>query len=58
MKSIVGFLFLSLSLFGLSGCVALVAGAGGGYVIGDETSEGDGNFDPLEKVRGKDDGKN
>ena len=54
---IVGFLLVA----GLStgGCVAgAIAAAGAGYVIADEQSEGDGNFDPLENVRGKGDGKN
>lgn len=40
-----------------SGCV-LLAGAGAGYVAHDEATENDGKFDPLEDVRGKDDGKN
>ena len=40
-----------------SGCVA-VAAAGAGVLAHDELTEGDGKFDPLEKVRGKDDGKN
>lgn len=40
-----------------SGCV-LLAGAGAGYVAHDEATENDGKFDPLEKARGKDDGKN
>lgn len=44
---------------GTSGCVAgAIAAAGAGYVIADEQSENDGNFDPLENVRGKGDGKN
>ena len=44
---------------GTSGCVAgAIAAAGAGYVIADEQSEGDGNFDPLENVRGEGDGKN
>lgn len=46
--------------FGTSGCVAAAVGAavGTGYVIADESDEGDGNFDPLENVRGVGDGKN
>lgn len=40
-----------------SGCVAIAAG-GVGYMIHDEATEKDGKFDPLEKARGKDDGKN
>jgi hypothetical protein len=40
-----------------SGCV-LVAAAGAGYLVHDEATEGDGKFDPLEKARGKEDGKN
>ena len=40
-----------------SGCVVLAA-AGAGYVAHDEATENDGKFDPLEKARGEDDGKN
>ncbi len=40
-----------------NGCVA-VAAAGAGYLAHDEATEKDGKFDPLEKVRGKDDGEN
>ena len=40
-----------------SGCV-LVAAAGAGYLVHDEATENDGKFDPLEKARGKDDGRN
>ena len=40
-----------------SGCL-LAAAAGAGVMVGDELAEDDGKFDPLEKVRGKDDGKN
>ena len=32
----------------LSGCVAAALGAG--YVIGEEVSENDGDFDPLDEV--------
>lgn len=41
----------------MTGCVA-VAIAGAGVMAGDELAEDDGKFDPLEKVRGKDDGRN
>ena len=41
----------------LGGCV-LLAAAGGGYMIADEVSEGDGKMDPLEKVRDKENGAN
>ncbi|MEX6633392.1 hypothetical protein [Hyphococcus lacteus] len=41
----------------LGGC-ALGVAAGAGYVAHDEATEGDGNFDPLEDVRGEGDGKN
>lgn len=40
-----------------SGCV-LFAAAGAGYLVHDEATEKDGKFDPLEKARGKDDGRN
>jgi hypothetical protein len=40
-----------------SGCV-LVAAAGAGYLVHDEATENDGKFDPLERARGKDDGRN
>jgi hypothetical protein len=40
-----------------NGCV-VAAAAGAGYMIHDEATEKDGKFDPLEKVRGKDDGRN
>ena len=43
--------------FALSGCI-LVAAAGTGYLVGDEVTEGDGKFDPLEKVRNKENGAN
>ncbi|MEO0398296.1 MAG: hypothetical protein AAF224_02610 [Pseudomonadota bacterium] len=49
--------FLLLAAAALSGCVAAAA-AGVGVMVGDELAEDDGKFDPLEKVRGKDDGKN
>ncbi len=44
----------------LGGCVvaALGVAGGAGYLAADETKEHDGNFDPLENVRGKDDGRN
>jgi hypothetical protein len=40
-----------------NGCV-VAAAAGAGYLVHDEATENDGKFDPLEKVRGKDDGEN
>jgi len=49
--------FLLVTANALGGCV-LGAAAGAGYMIHDEATENDGKFDPLEKVRGKDDGKN
>jgi hypothetical protein len=39
------------------GCV-LAAAAGAGYLIHDEATENDGKFDPLERARGEDDGRN
>jgi hypothetical protein len=48
---------LAAALSLLNGCV-LVAAAGAGYLIHDESTEGDGKFDPLEDVRDKEDGKN
>ena len=50
--------FLVLAVPMMSGCVAAIAAAGAGFMIGDEINEGDGNFDPLEEVRGVGDGKN
>ncbi len=41
----------------LSGCV-VAAAAGAGYLIHDEATECDEKFDPLEDVRGKEDGCN
>ena len=40
-----------------NGCV-IAAAAGAGYLIHDEATENDGKFDPLEKARGKEDGRN
>lgn len=51
-------LFLILAAPMMSGCVAAIAAAGAGFMIGDEINEGDDNFDPLEEVRGVGDGKN
>lgn len=48
---------LIAALIASSGCV-VVAAAGAGYLIHDEATEGDGNFDPLEDVRDEEDGKN
>ncbi|MGF1544379.1 MAG: hypothetical protein ACFB00_07760 [Parvularculaceae bacterium] len=54
---------LALAMIGLfsagslSGCV-IAAAAGAGALAADEISETDGKFDPLERVRGKDDGDN
>lgn len=39
-------------------CVFFVIGVGGGYVIYDESMEGDGNFDLFENFCGEGDGKN
>ncbi|MEK7265479.1 MAG: hypothetical protein AAB227_05200 [Pseudomonadota bacterium] len=50
-------LALTAALFACNGCV-LVAAAGAGYLVHDEATENDGKFDPLEKARGEDDGKN
>lgn len=57
MSNISKALALSIALLATNGCV-LVAAAGAGYLIHDEATEGDGNFDPLEDVRDKEDGKN
>jgi hypothetical protein len=46
-----------VGLLSLNGC-ALGLAAGAGYIAHDEATEGDGNFDPLEEVRGEGDGKN
>jgi len=48
-----GLCFLGASL---SGCI--LAAAGVGYLVADEIHEGDGKMDPLEKVRGKENGAN
>lgn len=48
---------LTAALLACNGCV-LVAAAGAGYLVHDEATENDGKFDPLEKARGEDDGKN
>ncbi len=57
MDRLMGVLGLLAAAAGVSGCVA-VAAAGAGVLVHDEATEGDGKFDPLEKARGKDDGKN
>lgn len=57
MKKLLFLGFLLASSTSLSGCL-LGAAAGAGYVAHDEATEGDGNFDPLEDVRGEGDGKN
>ncbi|WP_411817489.1 hypothetical protein [Hyphococcus sp. DH-69] len=53
--AIASLLFFASSTLG--GC-ALGVAAGAGYVAHDEATENDGNFDPLEEVRGEGDGKN
>ncbi len=58
MIGLIRFLALFFVFSSVSACVPLAVGAGGGYVIHDESTEGDGNFDPLENLRGKGDGKN
>jgi hypothetical protein len=50
-------LALAAALLACNGCV-IAAAAGAGYLIHDEATEDDGNFDPLEDVRDKEDGKN
>lgn len=50
-------LALAVALLVCNGCV-IAAAAGAGYLIHDEATEDDGNFDPLEDVRDKEDGKN
>ena len=57
MKNLLTVAFLLISGLNLSGCV-LVAAAGAGYLVGDEVTEGDRKFDPLEKVRNKENGAN
>ncbi len=57
MKKLFLGLFLLAGATPLSGC-ALGLAAGAGYVAHDEATENDGNFDPLEEVRGVEDGKN
>lgn len=42
-------MLLLLAAQGLGGCV-LAAAAGAGYMVHDEATEGDGEFDPLENV--------
>lgn len=39
---------LMVSPFALTGCLAAAAGAG--YIAGEEISEDDGDFDPLDEV--------
>jgi hypothetical protein len=57
MQSIPKALALTAALLASNGCV-LAAAAGAGYLVHDEATENDGKFDPLEKLRGEDDGKN
>lgn len=57
MKYLLAAAVILMTGFSLSGCV-LVAAAGAGYLVGDEVTEGDGKFDPLEKVRNKENGAN
>jgi len=57
MKKLVPVIALGVIALTTGGC-AVLAGAGAGYVAHDEATENDGKFDPLEKARGKDDGKN
>lgn len=57
MTKIVTSLALLGAVLASNGCV-IAAAAGAGYLIHDEATENDGKFDPLEKARGKDDGKN
>lgn len=52
--TLAGLLALGASL---SGCV-VAAAAGAGYLIHDEATECDEKFDPLEDLRGKEDGCN
>ena len=49
--------FVIATLLSANGCV-LIAAAGAGYMVHDEATEKDGKFDPLEKVRGVEDGEN
>ncbi len=39
---------ITVAGFSLSGCLA--AAAAGGYVLGEEIAEDDGDFDPLDEV--------
>lgn len=57
MKNAIALCALLMASGALGGC-ALGLAAGAGYVAHDEATEGDDNFDPLEEVRGKGDGKN
>lgn len=57
MKNAIALCALWMASSALGGC-ALGLAAGAGYVAHDEATEGDDNFDPLEEVRGKGDGKN
>lgn len=57
MTRLFGLMALCLAAASTSGCV-LVAAAGAGYLVHDEATECDGKFDPLEKVRDKEDGCN
>jgi hypothetical protein len=57
MSNLAKALALCAALLATNGCV-LAAAAGAGYLIHDESTEGDGNFDPLEDVRDVEDGKN
>lgn len=57
MKKLAPIIAIGVAALTTGGC-AVLAGAGAGYVAHDEATEGDGNFDPLEDVRDKEDGKN
>ena len=54
-------IIITLALFGMglstSGCV-IAAAAGAGYMLHDEATECDDEFDPLEEVLGNADGCN
>lgn len=57
MKHVLKLMALAALYAAANGCV-VAAAAGAGYLVHDEATENDGKFDPLEKVRGKDDGEN
>lgn len=42
------YILLMLGALGLNGCAAALIG--GGYVAGEELSEDDGDFDPLDEI--------